>query len=67
MEFTREEAAEIYYALDSKNFQLHEGVFGNDPTAKKWALDIYQLMQKIGVDGVNLTDSKVETETEYPF
>ncbi|MFA5261277.1 MAG: hypothetical protein WC450_08630 [Candidatus Omnitrophota bacterium] len=62
VQLTEEEAAEIYYALDSKHLQLHQGVFGNDPTAKKWARDIFKLMEKIGTDGENLVEVPEESD-----
>lgn len=46
--FTPEEAIEIYYALESK---IVSGLAGSD---KKWKADIEAIMDKIGVDGVNL-------------
>ena len=46
--FTPEEAIEIYYALESK---IASGLAGSD---KKWKADIEAIMDKIGVDGVNL-------------
>jgi hypothetical protein len=46
--FTAEEAAEVYYALESK---ISAGIAGTD---KKWKADIEAIMEKIGEDGVNL-------------
>lgn len=45
---TKEEAAEIYYALESK---IVSGLAGSD---KKWKADLEAIMEKIGEDGENL-------------
>jgi hypothetical protein len=49
--FTSEEAAEIYYALDTKR---SFGMYGNDAEVIKWKADLKSIMEKIGVDGINL-------------
>ncbi|HHT9136781.1 MAG TPA: hypothetical protein ACFYEK_05980 [Candidatus Wunengus sp. YC60] len=46
---TESEAQEIYYALESKIAPT--GIASDD---KKWKADIEAIMDKIGVDGVNL-------------
>ena len=49
LQLTESEAQEIYYALESKIAPT--GITSDD---KKWKADIEVIMDKIGVDGVNL-------------
>ena len=63
MKFTRREANEIYYALESKRVGLVRGLFGHDDDGftpenepiTNWIKDIDAIMKKIGEDGENLT------------
>ncbi len=55
MELTREDWAEIYYALDSKRVLVVQGGYGHQSA---WAGHLADIMEKIGPDGRNMTEGE---------
>lgn len=53
---TKEEASELYYALDLKVAMVANGNYGDmqEPEVAKWLIDLKALLKKVGVDGEKL-------------
>lgn len=58
VKFTKEDAEEIYYALDSKRNAIQAGEYElGDPDADaSWIEHLTSIMEHIGADGENLVD-----------
>ncbi len=59
---TREDWAEIYYALETKSLALRQGKYGRDDNARngaEWIAHIEAVKQMIGPDGNNAAERGV--------